>query len=405
MRRHLIVGVVGALLVVGSPSVADAAPPPNDSPAGATAIPTLPAIVPGRTTEATLDLDEPAPLTSNGSGLDRSVWFSYLPDADRNVLADTCDANFNNHLDVYAGPLGALTPLPTTSDDYSGCLGERRTFAVTAGTRVLLRVSADRAPTRVPDGGTFHLSLVSQEPAANDAFTRAAVLPGPGSYAAPLAFSTIEFGEPSFGSDTGSVWYRLDPARSEPYTVQLASNPFNAMVTVFEARSVSINALRRLTLGSTVSFNALAGHRYYVRVSTSVAVAGDVRLEVTTNSARGLGLLITLPRNTLGSVRRAGFRAILSCARTCTLGVDLSVSARQARRLKLLPADSTQRRALRVGHVGGVLQSGRATTVAVPIASRRIRAAMAHARRIRFTLAVSVRGTGSAVHRSVTVRR
>ncbi len=412
-RDAVLVTLLCALLIGAAPGGARAAPPPNDSPAGAVAAPALPAILPGRTTDATMDIDEPAPLTTGeNSGLDRSVWFSYLPDSARNVLADTCDANFDNHLDVYTGPVGALVAVPTRSDDYSGCLGERRTFAVTAGIGVLIRVTTLRSPTRVSDGGTFHLSLIAQEPAVNDAFARASVLAGTGSYTASLAFSTIEFGEPSGGADTGSVWYRLSPPRSEPYTVQLAPNPFGAGVTVFEARSGSINGLRPLTAAQsyaqdpgTLSFNALAGHHYYVRVSTSAVVAGDVALQLTTNSARGIGLLVTLGRNTLASVRRSGFRAVLSCARTCTLGADLSLSAREARRLKLLPKDSKQRRAVRIGHVGGALQSGRATTVAIPIASRRVRSALAHARSVRLTLTVSVHGTHSAVSRTVTLRR
>jgi len=408
---------LAGLLLAAAPATAAAEPSGNDSPAGATPILALPANVPGRTAEATMAHDEPAPLIAaegGQRGLDRSVWFSYMPERDRSILADTCDANFENHIDVYTGAPDTLTPIPTTSDDYSGCAGERRTFTLAAGVAASIRVTALRSPERVPDGGVFHLSLTAQEPPGNDAFTSAVQLPGTGSFAASLAFSTIEFGEPSGGSDTGSVWFRLPAPRSEPYTIQLGANPFGANVTAFEAVGGTINALRRLGIGysnptapGSVSFNTLGGHRYYLRVATSAAVGGEVRMDVTTNTARGIGLLVTPARNTLRSIRRSGFRAVLSCARTCTLGVDLEISAREARRLKLVDKDAKLGRSLRVGHVGGALQTGRATTVSVPIGARRVRQALAHARSVRFTLVVTVRGgtRAQAVRRTVTVRR
>lgn len=417
-RVRLLGVAIGALLLWAAPSAAHAAPPANDSPGSPAVIDGAPATVSGTTREATMDADEPAPLVSTidnqPRGLDRSVWFSYTAERSRNVLAETCDANFANHIDVYTGPLGALVPVPTRSDDFSECPGERRTFAATAGATYLIRVTAERAGGRVPDGGNFHLDLVPQEPPANDAFTRATALPGPGSYLARLAFSTIEFGDPSFPSDTGSVWYRLDPPRSEPYTAQVPSNPFGSSLAVFEARGGSINGLRRLTFdqtfgseGASVSFNGLKGRRYYLRVSTDREVAGDVNLNLTTNTARGIGLIVTPARNSLRSVRRSGLRATLSCARTCTLGVDLLVGIREARRLKLVDRSTRLRRALRVGHVGGRLQTGEASTVSVPISSARVRRRLAGARSVRFILRVSVRSATRSrpVSRTIVVRR
>jgi hypothetical protein len=410
---RMLTGILTAVACVApAAAAAAAAPPPNDAPGAATVVPALPTTLAGSTAEATMDIDEPAPLVTpeNQRGLDRSVWFAYTPERDRSVLADTCDANFDNHLDVYTGPIGTLVALPTTSDDYSGCPGERRTFSLRAGVTTLLRVTAERVSGRVPDGGVFHLQLTPQEPPAADAFTRATILPGPGTYTASLAFSTIEFGEPASGGDTGSVWFRLSPPRDEPYTARLAPNPFSSALAVYEARGETINGLRRLAYGSAgteISFNALHGHRYYLRASTTQAVAGDVALSLTTNSARGIGLIVTPARNTLGSLRRSGFKATLSCARTCTLGVDLLIGKREARRLKLVDKGTPLRHALRAGHVGGVLQTGRATTVTVPIAIKAIRSRLAHVSSVHFVLAVTVRGARGSrpVRRSVIVRR
>src|SRR5581483_4689377 len=168
------------------------------------------------------------------------------PPADLKLLADTCDANFDSHLDVYTGDPGSLTQVAAASNDYRDCPGDRRSFSVTAGTRSLIRVAAERTSNRTPDGGVFHLKLVSQQPPANDAFSHATLLPGTGIFTAPLAFSTLEFGEPSFSDDQGSVWYRLQPPASHAYNAEVPASPFEVRLAVFQARGGTINALHRV---------------------------------------------------------------------------------------------------------------------------------------------------------------
>jgi hypothetical protein len=331
------------------------------------------------------------------------------------LLAETCDANFASHIDVYSGQPGALTPVQTQANDYRGCPGDRRSFEVAAGTRYLIRVTALRLGRSIAEGGVFHLDLSPQVPPGNDAFARATPLSGPTAVDVPLAFSTIEFGEPAEDvDDTGSVWYRLAPRFSRPFTAELGESPIRTSLTVFSASGRTINGLRRLgsdfaaeDFGASVSFNGLKGNVYYLRVATAAQVPGPVRLSLTTNTAAGLGLIVTPLRNTLRSVRGTGFRASLSCARTCRLGVDLLISPRDVRKYRLGESWRGARKPLRVGRVGGTLQTGRPQTVIVPIASRAVRRRLAGARPVHYILRVGVRGSrrSKPVTRVIVLRR
>jgi hypothetical protein len=411
--RGLLPLVAGMLAL--TPAAALAAGPPNDSPGSATPIAAVPANVSGVTTNATMDPDEPAPLvvTDNGDqvGLDRSVWFAYTPPQALKLLADTCDANFDSHIDVYSGQVGSLTPVVAASNDYRDCPGDRRSFSVSAGTQYLIRVSAERTSSHTPDGGVFHLKLSPQQPPANDGFAKATLLSGTGIYNVPLAFSTLEFGEPSFSSDQGSVWYRLTPPQSQPYNAEVPHSPFEVRLAVYQARGSTINALHRVgsdytrsSAHASVDFVGLKGSEYYVRLSTDRAVAGDATLNLTTNTAQGLGLVVTPAANSLKGVRRSGFRAAFSCARTCRLQAELLVSKSDARRYKL--TKHTPRGPVRLGRIFGTVQTGQAQSATVPISSKAIRRKLAHARSLHLSLRVSILGSRSSrpITKSVVVR-
>ena len=412
---------MGALLAtafarLAAPAASLAAAPPNDSPAAATAVGPVPATVSGTTTNATMDPDEPAPLvvTDNGEqvGLDRSVWFSYAAPAALKLLVDTCDANFDSHIDIYTGTPGALQPVSALSNDYRDCPGDRRSFSVAAGTTYLIRVSAERFNGRTPDGGVFHLKLVSQQPPANDNFTNSTLLPasGTGIYTVPLAFSTLEFGEPSFSSDKGSVWFRFSPPVSQPYTVQVPASPFEVREAIFQARGSTINQLQRIDsdytesdVDASVDFNALKGSEYYIRLSTDRAVAGDATLNITTNTAQGLGLVVTPAANSLKSVLRSGFRTSFSCARTCRLRAQLLVAKSDARRLHL--TKHKPKGPVRIGQIDGTAQTGQASTATIPISNKAILRKLRHAKKLHLILQVSIAGsTARPVTKTVTVR-
>src|SRR3954452_7778920 len=418
--RPALLALFSSLAVLAPVATAGAAAPVNDLPGAAATIGAAPATVSGTTVEATLDADEPSPLVAADDdgrrhGLDRSVWFTFTPAADVKLLADTCDANFTSHLDIYTGGPAAFAAVATKSNDYRDCPGDRRSFAVKGGVAYWIRVTAERDGVRFPDGGNFHLRLTPQQAPVKDAFADAVALPGVGSFPAALGFSTLELGEPSYEGDKGSVWYRLSPAQSAAYTAGVAPSPTAVTLQAFESRGATINRLRRLgsdytedDVTATVSFNALKGHVYYLRLGTSSNVAAAATLQLTTNTAQGLGLLVTPSRNTLAGVRTHGFQAVLSCARQCRLGVDLLVSPADAKRYKLIKGRRTPKAPVKVGHVGGTLPSGTPTSVTVPL-SDKARSRLRDAKVLHVLLRVAVRGakgqtSGRPVTKAITLK-
>jgi hypothetical protein len=409
-----------ALLVaaLAAPPSALAAPPANDTPGAAVPIAGAPAFVSGTTVEGTLDADEPSPLVAADDGgtrhgLDRSVWFTYRPEKDLKILADTCDANFTSHIDVYTGGPGGFGVVETKVNSYRDCPGDRRSFSARAGTLYWLRVSTERDGVRFPDGGNFHLRLTPQTAPLNDGFSDATPLAATGTFPASLAFASLELGEPSYREDTGSIWYRLTPGASSAYVASVGASPTTVTLQVFESRGSTINRLRRLgqdytedDYTATVAFNALKGKTYYIRLGTSSQVPAPASLQLTTNTAQGLGLLVTPSNNTLASVRHDGFKAVLSCARSCTVGVDLLVSPADAKKYHL--TKKTPKAPVKVGHIGGTLQAGNPTSVTIPLRSSAA-AHLRHATTLHTTLRVSIRGkkgttTGKPVTKAITLK-
>jgi hypothetical protein len=378
----------GASLALASPALAGP-PPANDLLANAQAITALPAEVAGTTVDATVGVDEPSPLVAESGdalvGLDRSVWFRYVATFDGHVLLDACDSNFDNFVNVFRGPVDALKPVATKSNAYRACRGDRQLLSVSKGETYSVRVATERAGSTAPQGGVFRLKLEAQAAPANDAFARATPLPGPGTGAfdVPLAFSTLEFGEVEGGGERGSVWYRITPTASRPYRAQIPISSSASGLRVYEAKGRTINGLRRLGAADVsgyraarVDFNAIEGRSYLVRIATRQQVPEPTRLVVTTNSATGVGLLITPERNTLAGLRRSGFRAAASCNTRCRVSVALYVSAKDAIRRRLVTGRRRPTRPVRIGRLTGTLPAGGSTRVTVPLTpaiARRLR--------------------------------
>lgn len=390
LGRAVPVAALAAVGLLAAATPALAGPPPaNDRIENATVIPALPASITGTTIDATVGVDEPSPLVVESGddlvGLDRSVWFRYEADFDGNVLLNACDSNFDNFVNVFSGPPAALKAVATKSNPYRACRGDRQLFTVRKGETYSVRVATERAGSTAPQGGVFRLKLAAQSAPANDAFANATPLPGAGTGAfdVPLAFSTTEFGERLSSGERGSVWFRVTPTASRPYRVTVPSNAAVETLQVFEARGRTINGLRRLDSAGNggydaarVAFNGIAGRTYLVRVSTGQAVPEPARLQITTDSAAGAGLLVTPERNTLAGLRARGFRASASCTSGCRVAVALSISPTEAVRYRLVTGKRRPKAPVRIGRLSGRLGAGGSTAITVPVTPR-------YARRLR----------------------
>jgi hypothetical protein len=196
---------------LGSVSLSLRERPLNDDFEDAQVISGSTATVEGTNAGATSQADDPK---AAGERAGASVWYSWTAPASGLVHLDTCTADFNELLRVFAG--STLTSLTEVArNGFGGCGNQSRlVFRATAGTAYAISIEGTGcAPAGCPDPPTGHFDLVLKpaEPPANDDFANAEPLSGASTSASGSNVdATFQSGEvpPSFEGTTHSVWYR-----------------------------------------------------------------------------------------------------------------------------------------------------------------------------------------------------
>jgi hypothetical protein len=102
--RTLAAAACAAALTMASATPATAAPPGNDTVAGATAITALPTTINENTTEATTDaLDETVNADCGAPATNASVWFTYTDTTGAGFIADMSASDYTGGFIVTAG--------------------------------------------------------------------------------------------------------------------------------------------------------------------------------------------------------------------------------------------------------------------------------------------------------------
>jgi hypothetical protein len=151
-RVRLTAIVLGAVLAVPL-APAWAAPPSNDTVAGATVIDSLPFSDTVDTTEATSDDDDASlrPLCQVDPTLtfSNSVWYAYTPSTDQTVAIDTSGSSYFAAGAIVTGAPGAFEPVP------GGCFFGSTTVELTANTTYYI----DLLESPAGWGGTLRVSI------------------------------------------------------------------------------------------------------------------------------------------------------------------------------------------------------------------------------------------------------
>jgi hypothetical protein len=269
-----------------APGTALAQPPANDDFDAAVVIGGLPFQTSTSTVEATAAADDPTSCTNNGS-----VWFSFTPDHDLTIDADTFGSGYDTVLSAYTGTRGALTLVPGACNDDSSSLQSRIVFAATAGTTYHFLIG-QCCGSGGSGGGSLIFSVASVNTAANDNFVDAVAIPGlPFTQTADTAGATLEPGEPTGSCSTvaGSLWYSFTPAETASVTARATSSGI-PVVTVFTGSSLSTLTQVGCSTFSPLTFRAVAGQTYHlqlgeifgpglVRLSLDVAPAVEARFD------------------------------------------------------------------------------------------------------------------------------
>lgn len=257
------------------PGVAQAQPPANDDFDAAVVVDQLPFTTSTSTAEATTTADDPTNCSYNGS-----VWYSFTPDQDMTVVADTAGSDYDTVLSAYTGSRGSLTLEPNAcNDDWAGPQS-RIAFAATAGTVYHFMVA-----TCCGSGSNLTFSVAATPPPPNDAFASAAEITDlPFGRDVDTLGATTEPGElpADCGPVGGSLWYSFTPASSGSVTAQIGYISTYPVLAVFTGSSLpALTPVACQSYSGSLTFRATAGQRYYLQLgNVSYYATGLVRLNL-----------------------------------------------------------------------------------------------------------------------------
>ena len=259
MRRlAVMVAAVFSLAAIGIPTAAQAVPPTNDSISSATVITSLPLSTTEDTTQATWDPSDPAGCSSNGS-----VWFSFTPSSNTQLVADTFGSTYDTVLSVWSGSPGSLN-LVGCNDDFNGAQSKVM-FSASAGTAYYFMV-AFCCGTGGNGGSNLQFSLNEVLPPGNDNFANAVPVGAlPFSDSRDLGGATVEAGEPSPGcfGTSNTVWYAFTPGTTQSITA--SSDQYGAGVAAYTGGS--LQSVSQVGCNPySLTFHAQAGTTYYLQV-------------------------------------------------------------------------------------------------------------------------------------------
>jgi hypothetical protein len=295
MRTLFIVALLIAVLAVGFASAppAFAAPPPNDTPAGAEVIPAagpfpyLSAVTPD-ISDATVT-GEPAP--SCVGSFSRSIWYVFTPSASgaATLRTDTPGATVSDPvMAVYTSGGGAGGPFIQVACDDDGGAGfaSQVTLEVTAGTQYWIQVS--KVGTSAPGPGFTAIQIAVDLVGApdNDAPSGAVLIPtaGPFPWFSPVIASIASAtttGEPTpscAGSFSRSVWYRFTPPYTNWYVIatdQTATSVADTVLAIYTSAGGPAGPFSEIGCNddggigglSQVGVILYAGNEYWVQAS------------------------------------------------------------------------------------------------------------------------------------------
>jgi subtilase family serine protease len=252
----------------------------NDNFANGTVISGTAVTATGTNVNATKEPSEPYHAGNVGG---HSVWWTWTAPADGVVMLDTSGSNFDTLLAVYTGTsVSALTLVAANDDDPTAfTTTSRLAFRAVAGTTYHFAVDGYAGAT-----GTIALHLAETVAPANDNFANAAALTG-NTWTGSNIGATAEAGEPWLAGNPGgsSVWVNWTAPTTGTVSLSTAGSNFDTMLGVYTGSSVG--ALAQVaanddasvyTLTSAVTFNAVAGTTYHIRIDGYNGAQGSIVL-------------------------------------------------------------------------------------------------------------------------------
>lgn len=262
------VRILGIFLLLSAVQIFAAAPP-NDNFANPTEIIGFPASADGDTTGATVEPGEPGGLPTQ-----QSIWFKWTPDFTGRIALKDNGSNVSAWIKIFSGTqFDSLTNLAAT-----GLYNALIPLNVTAGNTYYFAVDVN-GQNSLP--GPVHFQLINLP--SNDNFTDAKPLVGTMiEDFTDDSLATLEDGEPDYSANSlsHSLWWKWTAPSNDTVRLSLTGSVGNQWVYVFTGDVITNLALiAENNFGSDVSFNAVAGTEYKIRVEGGFSTGvGKIRL-------------------------------------------------------------------------------------------------------------------------------
>ncbi len=280
-------GEVGNLSVMATVS----SPPPNDTCAGAIALP--PGVVHMMSTAGATSAGDSTP--SCQTDFANGVWFTFTPATNGNVIITTCGSDFDTALQVYTGGCGSLTPVNggCNDDDGPACGSDSSlasvSFPGTAATTYRILVGGYA-------GGFGNLSITAKvaPPPTNDSCTGAISMTAGVVYTMDTAGATSGSDpkancQTNFGS---GVWYAFTPSSNGTVIISSCGSDFNTVLQVYTGSCGSLTPVNdgcnddSLACGgegtsASVSFVGTSGTTYRILAGGYAGAFGNLHIVAT----------------------------------------------------------------------------------------------------------------------------
>lgn len=218
------------------------------------------------------------------------IWYRYTATCTGQARVSMCDATYDSKVAIYGSSCPAGASAIACNDDACGTNGTRSAvnFPTVAGNQYLIRIGGFQGQTGT---GTMRITC----PANDDCDGAITVANGAHSFN-NLGATTDGPNEPAMcnffnytqvGAD---VWYRYVASCTAPVTVKLCSSTYDSKVAVYSGNTCPTNssaiacnddACGTDGLRSAVTFNALSGSVYRIRVGGYQAATGAGTMVVT----------------------------------------------------------------------------------------------------------------------------
>ena len=224
---------------------------------------------------ATREVGEPNHV---GRSSGQSVWWTWTPSVDMDVVFSTAGSSCETTLAVYTGSaISALSTVASNSNQNSSQVG----FHARSGVNYSVAVDGS-------NGEVGMLVLNLEGPAPNDSFSTSTTLMGTNITTRTLNIgATKEAGEPNHAGNSGghSLWWNWTATDPGLASVDTIGSRFNTALGVYTGSSVtnlSLVASNANWRGSAVLFKAVAGTTYDIAVDGWSGEIGELQLNFST---------------------------------------------------------------------------------------------------------------------------